>query len=1157
MKFRFLSVQSMTLIFSIILGLVLIVPTYSQTTGKIVGTVINAETGEPLLGVNIVIVGTYLGAATDEDGYYTVVNVPVGVYDVQVSMMGYKKVTKTGVVVSVDRITRVDFDLTTMVVPGEEIVVIAERDILHKEVSSSQIVIDNKQITEAAGVRTLQEFLSTQSAITNDEYLNIRGGLASETGTVVNGLTFINARVGKAESMIPTSAVEQVSLNAGGMSAEYGDFRSGIINVTTKTGSKDGYHGSFSFTRSPAHMKRFGKSLFDPYNNLLRSHLDPDIAFIGVKEAVNQGYITEYDKQQFYNNSSGRGYIFLSNPRVIPAGWKSSLGSDEEITAVDLYLYDAWMHMVNPDWAKLNAKIRELKNSDQLSDEEKARFGSEVTDQSLKKAFANHQNKEGQYADFNFDGGFGGPVPLIGHALGDATFYLSNITDRTSYIQPLDLNYDIRTNTMLAIKSNITKAITLKLTAAYSYEKGMSPARGADDELPTLGHDIGTGNTYIDKGAMMPENNIPVYARGGGGWNYNYWWYPTVVLPWEQRNLLIGANFTHALSAKTFYDFSISYQRTKDYVDPSLSTMRSNNVLARFGPIPVNEMPYNRHILPVNIHSWELDGFTFDEFISVPGLAERFDSKGGPIYDHSVTQQIRIKLNFASQLSKLHFFKTGLEFNYVDLNNNRWAYWPGQDYFSAYEYNFSVYPRSFGAYVQDQITFEDMVANIGVRMDHYSNGDLRWPTGAPFNTVAFGPTKPPEDWLQTLQNGGSVIWDRWNAVDAELKAAGEPGLLQPTKSWTVFSPRFGVSFPVTERSKFYFNYGQYRQMPAFSELYFYNCRWDKQGTYNLGNPNMPPIKTIQYELGVDYNLLDEYLIHIAGYYKDVSGESREITINDNSGLLKYPFRANDRYRDVEGVELTVSKTVGYWLTGWVNSKYSYRSSGNTGRRLISENPATNEAETAFFNDDPSRPHPVPSINANVNLRAPDSWGYFLGGWNFSLLPMWELGEIITEDDIENPRNLAGVVKEFRWPNFWMLNMKISKTFDLSLVNATVYIDVNNLFNRKVFFYNDAFSSDTDRLKYFKSLHLPEYKDSYYDEIRDETKGEYLYTGYVYTQDVTNPWSGKTYQEGDVVRGEDKIADLRSADKLYINDPDNDIFTYGNPRQIWVGIRFDF
>ena len=66
----------------------------------------------------------------------------------------------------------------------------------------------------------------------------------------------------------------------------------------------------------------------------------------------------------------------------------------------------------------------------------------------------------------------------------------------------------------------------------------------------------------------------------------------------------------------------------------------------------------------------------------------------------------------------------------------------------------------------------------------------------------------------------------------------------------------------------------------------------------------------------------------------------------------------------------------------------------------------------------------------------------------------------------------------------------------------------------------------------KSLHLPQYSDSYYDPIRDVANGYYI-------------------------AGDDKIGDLRSADKPYINDPDNDIFTYGFPREIWFGIKFDF
>ena len=220
-------------------GLILILfglidATQIMAQGKIVGHVKDKTTGEPLIGVNVIILDTYMGAATDLEGDYVIVNVPVGVYSVQASMVGTAKILSTNVVESQNQTTRFDFELEQTALVGEKVVVTAKRDILHKEVSSSQTVINNQQLEEAAGVRTLQDFLSTQAAVTSSDYLNIRGGLASETGTVVNGLTFVNARIGKAESLVPTSAVEQVSLKSGVMSAEYRDFRSGIINVTAK-----------------------------------------------------------------------------------------------------------------------------------------------------------------------------------------------------------------------------------------------------------------------------------------------------------------------------------------------------------------------------------------------------------------------------------------------------------------------------------------------------------------------------------------------------------------------------------------------------------------------------------------------------------------------------------------------------------------------------------------------------------------------------------------------------------------------------------------------------------------------------------------------------------------------------------------------------------
>ena len=1152
--------SSMLLIFLLSLS---VAEVFAQ--GKIVGHVKDKTTGDPLIGVNIIIENTYLGAATDIDGDYTIVNVPVGQYNLKASMVGATSVLKTNVVVSTDQITRVDFELEQTTIEGQEVVVTAPRDILHKDVSSSQIVVNAQQIDETAGTRTLQEFLNTQAGITDNSYLEIRGGTPGETGTMINGLTFVNARVGKSESFIPTSSIEQVSLKAGGMSAEYGEFRSGLIGVTTKTGTLDGYHGSFSFSRSPAHLKRFGSSLFDPMNNYLRPHLDPTIAFIGVSKAVQDGIISSYQAQQFGQYPSFGGWNNLTG-RNIPTSWQQSLKPGEEITPVDLYLYDAWMHTVIPDFNKLNSTIKEL-NAQGLN------VGSEVTDQNLINLFKSHANKEDKYGDFNFDGGFGGPIPFFSKGLGNATFYLSNITSRASYYEPVELDYDLQSATLLTLKSNITRSITLKLTGLYGYHKGMNPARAADSEPATLSTSgsnnlspSGVGQVYqgLDRGALMPVDNLALFTSSGSNYGPTYYWYNTMLQPWVQKNILGGIELTHAISASTFYEFTASYQRTIDDINPDLSTMRSNAVLGYIGPIPLTEMPYGRNILPVGASTDTIANWVYDQYFGVPGLSERFDSKGGVYYDNSLTQQLRLKFDFGSQITKEHFIKAGIEYNYTGLNNNRWSYWPNQGPLSMFEYNFSVFPRNLGAFVQDQITFEDMVANIGVRMDYYSFGNLQWPIGNPWDGDAFAPPNwTPSNYFDILQSGRSLVWEHWNEINAQYVAAGKAPFLQPVATHLVFSPRFGISFPISDKAKFYFNYGHFRSLPPLADMLAYDFRFDTQkgGIYELGNPNLAPSKTIQYELGVDYSMLDQYLIHVAGYYKDVSGDVRAITLDPSSGngVRPYRYRINDSYRTIQGLELQISKTVGEYITGWLNLQYTYASNGATGKTDIYEDPATN-ATSGFYYANPSRPYPVPQIRANINFRTPDKWGYLLGGWNLSLLPNWREGNRFTF----NPRGTdGGSSNYFFWPNVWIVDLKFSKSFDVGFLKATAYLNINNLFNFKQFMYNDAFyggngsATGTDYQNYMQSLHLTDYKNSYYDPIREETTGAYLYPGYVYTQDVTNPISGVTHNKGEVVSGEDKVGDMHSSSKPWINSPNADLFSYGTTRSVWMGIKFDF
>jgi len=81
------------------------------TTGKISGTVRDLSTGEPLMGANIIIEGTSMGAATDVDGQYIILNISPGVYDVKSMMIGYTSVRTVGIKISIDVTTALNFQL--------------------------------------------------------------------------------------------------------------------------------------------------------------------------------------------------------------------------------------------------------------------------------------------------------------------------------------------------------------------------------------------------------------------------------------------------------------------------------------------------------------------------------------------------------------------------------------------------------------------------------------------------------------------------------------------------------------------------------------------------------------------------------------------------------------------------------------------------------------------------------------------------------------------------------------------------------------------------------------------------------------------------------------------------------------------------------------
>jgi hypothetical protein len=107
---------------------------FAQQTGNITGIVTDAATNEPLPGVNVIIRGTYHGAATDINGKFTITKVNPGKYNIDVSLIGYKTVQYTGIEIEANKVTQLDVKLEeTVLTLDQDVVVIGDKPLLDPE----------------------------------------------------------------------------------------------------------------------------------------------------------------------------------------------------------------------------------------------------------------------------------------------------------------------------------------------------------------------------------------------------------------------------------------------------------------------------------------------------------------------------------------------------------------------------------------------------------------------------------------------------------------------------------------------------------------------------------------------------------------------------------------------------------------------------------------------------------------------------------------------------------------------------------------------------------------------------------------------------------------------------------------------------------------
>ncbi len=225
------------LLFASFVFLILSAATLFASGGEIVGTVIDKSTGKPLPFANVIIVGTNMGSAADENGEYRIARIPSGIYSVEARYVGYKAVKFEKVNVLVNRITTLDFELPPESLIGEEVVIQAERPAVDLEVASSAKVITSEEVKNMPIVTNVKDLVALQSGVVKvGEDIHIRGGRSDEVLYLIDGVPAKNPVTGINSINIDINQIEQVEIITGGFDAEYGNANSGIINIITKSG---------------------------------------------------------------------------------------------------------------------------------------------------------------------------------------------------------------------------------------------------------------------------------------------------------------------------------------------------------------------------------------------------------------------------------------------------------------------------------------------------------------------------------------------------------------------------------------------------------------------------------------------------------------------------------------------------------------------------------------------------------------------------------------------------------------------------------------------------------------------------------------------------------------------------------------------------------
>ncbi len=858
----------MTRFFRILLRLITVAYLVSSfsiagTTGKISGTVRDAESLEGLIGCNVIVDKTRFGASVDLDGSFYIIGLEPGEYSLTATMIGYQQVRLSEVQVRADLTTNVEFELPSTILMSSEVVeVVAKRETIVKDLTATSAIVSSEQIASMP-VTDMGDIINLQAGMVDG---HMRGGRSGEVAYWIDGIPVTDVYDGGQMFEVSKDLIQELQVISGAFNAEYGQAMSGIVNVTTKTGYKDWggnlsvYTGDYLSRHNELYMgidefnpitiKNLDLSLHGP---IIKDKLDISIS---LRDVYWQGWLN--GRHQF-------------NPWAVPViGFDglTSLGVDAQLDSL------------------VTSVFTEIPDQGPMSDDEYAALKDSLFADGYAKVHGNHLDSmgDGEYKPMQWN---------------HRQFYHGRVN---WYLSP-----------------------GLRLSFQGSY----------------------TDVTYQDYERSYRLNPYGDLTRQTQSYNYL-------------------AKLMHSLNTNSYYSIGLS-RATKTYFHYNAD----------------DYVVYDEMGAPMHSYAFPTSGTNNGRFNRV-----------------SLTDLI--KIDYVNQLTSHHQMKAGIEYRQHLLTLQDSTLQPPSDkttlnpvfddpriadprildistiYNSQYEHQ----PIEFSAYIQDKIELKELIINIGVRMDYFKpDGHV---LADPSDPSIYEPLRLNNIYHDTDSDG---VYG--NESDA-LKTVAER-----SEYWYVaaedkvqISPRFGASFPVTDKGVIHVSYGHFLQIPRFEHLYR-NPDFDlDSGTGNIGvigNADLKPEKTISGEIGVTQEIMDGVSLDLTGYFRDIRNligtNSEQIEIFGGSAF--YSKIENSDFAYVKGMVLALNYYNSNGISG--NIDYTFQvAEGTASDAEEARNSVTGGAEPGIYiralNWDQRH-----TVNLSVNYNAA-FWGVSTIGAMGSGLP---------------------------------------------------------------------------------------------------------------------------------------------------------------------------